>query len=91
MEKPFTKELQEFLIARCDEINIEEVSSQFKQADSEADRLYAELKALLSEEGQKMLLRFNDRHCDRMAAAANAVYQKGFAEGLQFIVYLLIS
>jgi len=91
MEKPLIKELQEFLIARCDEININEGSPQFKQADAEVDRLYDELKALLSEESQKILLRFNDRHCERMAAAANAVYQKGFAEGLQFIVYLLIS
>ena len=49
------------------------------------------LKTLLSEENQMILLRFNDRSIDKMAAAANTAYMRGFAECLQVILYLLTA
>jgi len=90
MEKPFTKELNEFLVDRCDEIDYSQASPQFKQADGEAERLFGEIKLKLSEEDKAKFLRLDDLHNYRLAAAANAAFQKGFTEGLQFIMYLLI-
>ena len=91
MEKPFTKELRDFLIDRCDGIIFSEMAPQYQKADREIDQLYDEIKPLLSDEVQKMLAKLDDRYNDRMGAAENAAYQKGFAECLQFILYLLIS
>ena len=91
MNKPLNKELQEFLIDRCDEIDVAEVSPMFKEADKETDRLYDELKAQLSDECQAMLSKYNDQHCYRAAAMSNVAYQRGFAECLQVILYLLTA
>jgi len=90
MVKLFTKALQEFLINRCGEIVFSEVSPQYQTADREINQLGDEIKSLLSEESQKLLLNLNDRHNDRMAAAVNAAYEKGFAECLQWIIYLSV-
>lgn len=90
MVKLFTKALQEFLINRCGEIVFSEVSPQYQTADREINQLCDEIKSLLSEESQKLLLNLNDRHNDRMTAAVNMAYQKGFAECLQLILYLTI-
>ena len=91
MQKPLFKEFQDFLIDRADEIDTEEVSPMYKEADKEADRIYDELKALLSDENQIILSRFNDQHCYRAAAMSNVAYQRGFAECLQVILYLLTA
>ena len=90
MSKPFTKALQEFLINRCGEIVFSEVSPQYQTAECEINQLCEEIEPLLSEEARKLLLKLYDRHNDRMTAAVNAAYQKGFAECLQLILFLSI-
>ena len=91
MQKLFNKAIQDFLDDRYDEAVSLEESPQYQKADREIDQLHDEIKALLSEEAQKILLKLDDRHNDRMTAAGNAAYQKGFAEGIQFIIHVLIS
>jgi hypothetical protein len=92
MPEPFLKELQDFLINRCDDIlESTEISPAFQQAEAEIDKLSEQLKPLLNEEGEKILLDLYMQHNYRMTEAAAAGYQKGFAEGIKFILYLSIS
>lgn len=91
MEKPFINAIQEFLADRCDDAADYKGSPRYQTAEREIDQLYDKIKPLLSEAGREMLLKLDDRHNDLVSAVGNVAYQKGFAEAIQLILYLLIS
>ena len=91
MQKPLNKELQDFLIDRCDQIDFEMVSPQFKGEEAQIDQIYKEIRENLSDEDRTKFLRLNDLHGYRMTSAANAAYIRGYSECLECILYLLTS
>jgi len=91
MQKPLFKEFEDFLIDRCDEIDFEAVSQEFKKEEEQIDQIYKEFKNNLSEEDWKKFSKFNDLQNYRMASAANEAFIHGFAECLQVILYLLTA
>lgn len=89
-ERPFNQELQEFLNDRCDELDYSQLSPRFQEVDQESDRLYAELKTLLSEDGRSILLKLSDSYNRVREISTNTAYREGFKEGLHLILQSLI-
>jgi hypothetical protein len=92
LEKALTQDIQEFFDSRYGEMLVsDEVSQDFKEADEQSKKLSEKLKQLLNEEGKEILQNLTIQHGIKAIEAAATGYQKGFAEGVKFILYLSIK
>jgi hypothetical protein len=89
LQKPFNKELKEFLTDRCDELDFSGMSRNYRKFEEKAEELYAKIKQALPETLHGDLLRLDDMHNGRLGAAANVAYQEGFIKGAQLILDIL--
>lgn len=86
----FSKAVTDFLEDRIDNIDFREASLDYKKTDEKADNLYEQIKLLLDDKGQKLLLNLDTENNALITKAAEIGYQKGFTEGIKFIIYNLI-
>lgn len=86
----FIKSLHELLEDRADSIDFSKVSLDYKKSEERIEKLYEQIKPLLNENGENLLLKYEAEHNGRMTKAAEISYQKGFAEGIKLIIYSLI-
>lgn len=91
MKQPFDKEITDFLIDRCDELDYVKLSPQYKKAEEETEELAKKIRDLLPESERLTLSRLEDRHGDRMTAAGNVAYQAGFSAGIKFLFLMLVN
>jgi hypothetical protein len=92
LERALTQDIQEFFDNRYGEILVgDDVPQDFKEADKQSKKLSEKLKQLLNEEGIEILQNLNIQHGIKTVEAVAVGYQKGFAEGVKFILYLSIK
>jgi hypothetical protein len=89
MKNPFNKELKEFLIDRCDELDFSGMSRNYRKFEEKTEELYDKIKKALPETLYGDLLRLDDMHNGRLGAAANLAYQEGFIKGAKLILDIL--
>lgn len=94
----FTKALKEFLEDRIDSVIFEEVSREYALKNQKVNEIEKSLQSLLemadtpngTANVKKLFMDLRNGNGDLTGLASEIAYQKGFSEGIKFIIYSLI-
>jgi hypothetical protein len=98
LKNPFTKAVKDFLEDRIDSIIFEEASREYALQNKKVDEIVKPLQSLPetveTKAGpvnvRKLLMNLSDETGGLRTIASEIAYQKGFSEGIKFIIYSLI-
>ena len=98
LKNPFTKALKEFLEDRIDSVIFEEVSREYALKNQKVNEIEKSLQSLIETADttnetvnvKKLFIDLSDGNGDLIGIASEIAYQKGFSEGIKFVIYSLI-
>jgi hypothetical protein len=98
LKSPFTKAVKDFLEDRIGIEKFEEVSQEYALRNRKVSEIEKYLQSLPetveTKNGpvniKKLLIKIGDENAGLVTIASEIAYQKGFSEGIKFIIYSLI-
>ncbi|MGE5528236.1 MAG: hypothetical protein ACM3X6_03735 [Patescibacteria group bacterium] len=87
----FMVDLREFICSRLDRVDTSQAPKEYHVQQEKASRLYAQLREMLPEEGQRMLLQYSEALGSAHYLETAMLGERAFLDGMRLLLRAMMN